>query len=318
MVTGRSSDRKKPIYVLLYHPWLEGFEDYFVLQLSWLRRHGFESISLPTLGRFVNREETPVPDRPIVITFDDGTIENYTVVYPLLKEYGFSGTVFAPTADHYMRRSGVDWWKEVTDEKVLEIEGHSHSHALAYINDQIEDFYPGRQQEVEPPLIKDQNQRHGAPIFGLGHELVSRRFIPYRAFVEACVSYFQDRWSGAACPEDWKDKMFSFISAYSDRQRGRYETDEEIRDRIREEVELSKSVIEHTIGNGKRVDYFAYPFGAYDARLIECLKSLGYVGAFTTDPGGIERGDNPFLLKRMMILAADSFGGIERILESCL
>ncbi|HSB04132.1 MAG TPA: polysaccharide deacetylase family protein, partial [Thermodesulfobacteriota bacterium] len=307
----------KPIYVLLYHPWLDGFESYFIHHLSWLKDHRFETISPQDLHRYVTGENLSLPDRPIVITFDDGSIENYTVAYPLLKQYGYSGTVFAPTADEYIQRSGTEWWKEVEAQGILRIEGHSHTHALAFINAQVEDFYTGKNQDQEP-IIKGLDERYGAPIFGLGYELVSRIFIPRREFTEKCVEYV-NRQGGVNFfqKENWKEEMFFLISEYKE-DRGRYETEEEKGERIGGELELSKTIIERVIGNGKEVRFFAYPFGAYDSGIMDSLKHLGYKGAFTTDPGGNLKGDNPYLLKRMMILARDSFGGLEKILEEYL
>jgi len=78
-----------------------------------LKRNGFESISLDELLRYLKGKEAFIPKHPVVITFDDGTIENYTIAYPALRRYGFTGTIFAPTAEKYLRQSGTDWWGEV-------------------------------------------------------------------------------------------------------------------------------------------------------------------------------------------------------------
>ena len=88
----------------------------------------------------------------------------------------------------------------------------------------------------------------------------------------------------------------------------------EKRKRIQKELEVSKEKIEEVIGGGKRVHFFAYPFGAYNTDLIESVKESGYWSSFTTEPGGNLNGDNPYLLKRMMILSDDSFGGLNKIL----
>lgn len=310
-------DFDKPIYVLLYHPWLEGFERYFTTHLACLKENGFESISLTTLIQYLKREEALIPDRPIIITFDDGTIENYTIAYPLLKKYGFIGTVFAPTAHEYIKTSGVEWWGKVDCEGILKIEGHSHTHSLAFISDQVEDFYTGKKQNPEP-CIRGLSKRPGAPVFALGYELNSKRFIPRREFMNMCVNYV-NRKGGRAFFEkgDWREELFRIVSNYGG-DRGRYETEEEKKGRVKEELELSKTIIEGVVGNKKKVEFFAYPFGAYDSDLIGCLKNSGYTGAFTTHPGGNLKGDNPYLLKRMMILAEDSFGGLEGILKDYL
>ena len=39
----------------------------------------------------------PVPDRLVVLTFDDGNVSDYTFVGPLLQKYGFGATFFITT-----------------------------------------------------------------------------------------------------------------------------------------------------------------------------------------------------------------------------
>ncbi len=312
-----SLSAEKPIYVLLYHPWMDGFKEYFTVHLSWLRENRFESIELEKLIDYVGGRETSVPERPIAITFDDGTIENFTIAYPLLQEFGYTGTVFAPTANKYIEMSGMDWWGEVEDRGVLKIEGHSHTHALAFVNDHVHDFFI-RQKEEREPIIKGLYPMPGAPIFELGYELVLRRFLPDTNLIDLCVHQVEKQGGMAFFKkEHWREEMVDLVSNYQG-YRGRYETEEEKGERIREELERPKPLIENVIGNGKKVRFFAYPFGAHDSVLIENLEHAGYRGAFTTNPGGNVRGDNPYLLKRMMILSQDSFGGIGSILAEYL
>ena len=101
----RGKDFHHPLYVLSYHPWPDGFQEYFSTQLNWLKDHGFETISLEALVSYLRGEEVSIPERPIAMTFDDGTIENFTIVCPLFKKFGYSGTVFALTARKYIQKS---------------------------------------------------------------------------------------------------------------------------------------------------------------------------------------------------------------------
>jgi peptidoglycan/xylan/chitin deacetylase (PgdA/CDA1 family) len=305
---------EKAIYVLLYHPWMDGFQECFTAHLSWLRENGFESIPLENLIHYLRGKEILIPERPIALTLDDGTIENYDIAYPLLKKYGFIGTVFAPTANKYIDMSGKDWWKEVEGEGVLKIEGHSHTHSFIFINDHVDDFYIRESQDREP-IIKGLDPRPGAPIFGLAYELVSQRFVPRRELMDMCVDYVRKHGGKNFFKRKrWKKELLRLISKYP-KDRGRYETEGGKRDRIREEIEQSKTIIEETIGHGKEVKFVAYPFGAYDSHLIDSLKLTGYTGAFTTNPGGNHKGEDPFLIKRMTILEENSFGGLSQILK---
>lgn len=42
------------------------------------------------------RNRTELPEKALLLTFDDGYIDNYTVALPLLKKYGFQGSFFIP------------------------------------------------------------------------------------------------------------------------------------------------------------------------------------------------------------------------------
>lgn len=36
----------------------------------------------------------PLPPRPIIITFDDGNLDNYTTAFPIMQKYGFTGVLY--------------------------------------------------------------------------------------------------------------------------------------------------------------------------------------------------------------------------------
>ncbi len=68
------------------------FED----QLLWLRRRGYRSL---TSSEFAGHlKGVPVPARSVLITFDDGYLDNWVYAYPLLKKYGYTALVFLVTA----------------------------------------------------------------------------------------------------------------------------------------------------------------------------------------------------------------------------
>ncbi len=65
----------------------------FKSQLGYLRRHGYQSIGFQALTDRL-QSEIPLPSRPVIITFDDGYLDTYSAAYPILKEAGFSATIF--------------------------------------------------------------------------------------------------------------------------------------------------------------------------------------------------------------------------------
>ena len=66
----------------------------FERHLRLLRTHGFQSITLAQFGSFMRGEQVLLPDKPILITFDDGHADNFDQAFPVLKKFGFSATIF--------------------------------------------------------------------------------------------------------------------------------------------------------------------------------------------------------------------------------
>jgi peptidoglycan/xylan/chitin deacetylase (PgdA/CDA1 family) len=69
----------------------------FESQLRLLRAAGYESAHLAAVRDALDHH-TPLPGRQIILTFDDGYEDHYTVVFPLLKRYGFTATFFVVTS----------------------------------------------------------------------------------------------------------------------------------------------------------------------------------------------------------------------------
>jgi len=72
----------------------------------------------------------PLPEKPIILTFDDGYEDNYTNAYPLLKKYGFVGTFFIVTEPVDKQRAGYMSWAqiEIMSTGSMEIGAHSYTH----------------------------------------------------------------------------------------------------------------------------------------------------------------------------------------------
>ncbi|HLU79275.1 MAG TPA: polysaccharide deacetylase family protein [Burkholderiaceae bacterium] len=68
------------------------FED----QLRWLRKHGYRSLTCEQFAAHLEGE--PAPPRSVLITFDDGYLDNWVYAYPLMKQYGFNGVIFLVTS----------------------------------------------------------------------------------------------------------------------------------------------------------------------------------------------------------------------------
>ncbi len=71
--------------------------DVFAEQMACLHSQGYSSCSLTQALDYL-QSRAPAGTKPVVITFDDGYADFYRQAFPVLSRYGFSATVFLPTA----------------------------------------------------------------------------------------------------------------------------------------------------------------------------------------------------------------------------
>jgi len=67
----------------------------FESQIAWLANNGWTSLTLDQYAGFLAGK--PVPRRSIVITFDDGYLDNWVYAHPILQKYGMHAVVFVVT-----------------------------------------------------------------------------------------------------------------------------------------------------------------------------------------------------------------------------
>ena len=103
--------------------------DQFREQMEYLHNQGYNTITLAQLYDYLENG-TELPNKPIVITFDDGYVDNYKNVLPILKEYNMKATLFmisdaantpgfvSTEQMHQMEAGGFD------------IQGHTNHHKI--------------------------------------------------------------------------------------------------------------------------------------------------------------------------------------------
>ena len=116
--------------VLMYHAvgdeiW--GYSDLFVSeagmeeQLQYLQENGYEPIWFSDLAHIEDYE------KPVILTFDDGYDDNYTVLYPLLEKYQTKATIFvignAMGSIHKMTQA-----QELAASGLVSIQSHTYTH----------------------------------------------------------------------------------------------------------------------------------------------------------------------------------------------
>lgn len=179
---------------------------WFEEQAKYLINNGYTTITLGDLYEVINNQKK-IPQKPVIITFDDGYRDFYTDAFPILQKYNLKATnfVFPNVLD---KPNNMDTWmvKKISDSGLVTIGSHTLSH-------------------IYMPKV---NEKH-----------------------------------------------------------------------LRTELVESKSILEKIIG--KPVDFFAYPYGAYDEKSIEEVKKAGYKLAVATTLGSAHNREMLFKLSRIRV-----------------
>ena len=99
--TGENSGEEIPVPILMYHALTRResqVNDYtipaylFESDVKYLKEHGYTAVTMSELIDYVYDTDGNVslPDKPVVLTFDDGFCNNYNYATPILEKYGMN------------------------------------------------------------------------------------------------------------------------------------------------------------------------------------------------------------------------------------
>jgi peptidoglycan/xylan/chitin deacetylase (PgdA/CDA1 family) len=315
-VTDRNPDSLdgRGIPVFIFHTVTrEAFKE----QILFLSENDYHTLDADELLGFL-AEGRKVPDRSVVLTFDDGEKSLYRVAYPFLREFGFKAILFAVPAclqetleTTQARKQWLGWLEieEMQKSGVIDVQSHTLNHERMFVGSEIIDFlHPGLfvdELGLDNPTVQAGNQSvklsgWGAPIY------------PMASRMDANTKYFDDENVRARCVEfvntqggmdffkgmAWRKKLRQHI--VEAKAHGRFETLREQRDSILNELKTSKTMLEERLG--KPVRHLAYPWGYGCDLSVELSHEAGYKTNFwgplktvrINSPGG-----NPFMISRL-------------------
>jgi len=129
--------------ILMYHHFAEDgapetiiSAEMFESQIRALRDAGYSAITFRELVDFVY-EGAPLPERPLMITIDDGYMSVYETAFPILQKYDMKATVFIIGVSHgknlyketqytIIPRFGDAEAVEMTQSGIMSIQSHSY------------------------------------------------------------------------------------------------------------------------------------------------------------------------------------------------
>ena len=133
----------------------------FEAQMKYLSENGYTTITpADMLDAWENG--TKLPEKPVIITFDDGYLDNYNHAFPILEKYQLKATIFlisdyVNTYPNYLTWSAV---QDMQESGLIDFESHTLSHeelTKAPSLDEAKHQLIGSKQAIEWNLGKQVN-----------------------------------------------------------------------------------------------------------------------------------------------------------------
>jgi peptidoglycan/xylan/chitin deacetylase (PgdA/CDA1 family) len=131
---GVTADEVQSITILCYHRLGTGSSRMllaparFESQLEWLAANGYRVVRLSDVQAFLEGRRA-LPQRSVVITFDDGWESVYRHAFPLLRKHGMAATLFI-YSDFIGSREALNWaqMEEMQRSGLVDVQAHSKTH----------------------------------------------------------------------------------------------------------------------------------------------------------------------------------------------
>ena len=132
---GLYKDGYQTVPILCYHRFSKNCnsrlcmpEDVFIRQMEYLKKNHYRVISMSMLIEYLEYKKA-LPEKSVIITIDDGYKSVYNIAFPVLRQYGFTATIFIYT--DFVAGGTAMTWKQIKEIKNagFEVGSHTISHA---------------------------------------------------------------------------------------------------------------------------------------------------------------------------------------------
>lgn len=295
------------LHIVMYHytrdlkhsryPEIKGLDTaLFRAQLEYLKAN-FQIVTMEEVIAAC-QGETNLPEKAMLLTFDDGYIDNYTFAFPLLEEFGLQGSFFIPG-------------KTFASHELLDVNKIHYILAVADMSNLVADlkkemeYYRG--QEYDYPPTEELFQTYGVANRFDGEEVI-----------------FVKRMLQTVLPERLRNrissKLFTKYVGVTEEQLAYelYMTKEQIRtmkrhgmfigahgydhywlgnlppEQMREDIALALDALDEFID--RRHWVMNYPYGNYSREVVRYIKSQGACVGLTTEARAAQIGKDEALL----------------------
>lgn len=290
----------------------------FESHLKMMKRKKFRAIHLSEYFK-IQKQDKFSNHNLIVLTFDDGYLDNWVYAYPLLEKYGFKATIFVnpefidpakklrPNLNDVLEGRcdysdltvpGFLSWpelKKMDDSGIIDIQSHTMTHTWYFCGDRIIDFHHPGLQDTYPWLFWNarpdkkhayltENQEtyvpYGTPIYENGRALGVKKYFPDQGLSDFVINFVSGNGGEDFFhSENWRDVLF--------RQCNEYKNNHTLHDRYETNEEFEQRTIFELKQSkkilesnlDKKIDYLCWPGGVLSEYAVEMASKEGYQGA---------------------------------------
>ena len=256
--------------------------DDFEQQMKFLSRHRYV-ISMGELSNKLAKGETPKRGT-VVITFDDGYLDNYELAAPILKKYKLPATIYLATG--YVSRSEPQWI-----DQLHWIFQTRTCHTLSLKEKNIyKNFDLRKKRELHraysalvSQLIESNQKARAVLLSHIRSELKPSHEMPRTTLSWDDIKEMVDKYPNIE------------IGAHTNGHISLTTMDKKL---IIEDIVTCKREIESQLGYCPK--HFTYPYGRSNSEVRSIVESMNFKSAAVTDPASlIDKNSDLFLLPRL-------------------
>ena len=268
-------------------------------------KNNYNVIKMEDVFNYFEKGEN-LPEKPLLLTFDDGYLDNYTVALPLLKKYGFQGSFFIPAKTfcenkmldvnkvHFILATVQEGGKIenlVEDIKIMIDEYRNEYENIADNDTLYKELAIANRFDDKDTVFCKRVLQNALPE-SVRNMISSRLFAKYVGVDENVFAreLYLDREQIALMKNEG---MFIGIHGYDHYWLGKLETEE-----MKTDIDRALVAMNDYIDVNKWV--INYPYGSYNNEVIDYISSKGCVLAFTSEVGvALLEPDKKYVLPRL-------------------
>ena len=303
----KSEVRKSGIPILYYHSianhqnksnwsFLSIPINVFQKQIDYLVKLQYHACSWDELYEHINGFKR-LPEKTVMFHFDDGFLDNWSVVFPIMEKVGFKFSVLL--TPEFIQEGEIrsfisetnesnkpSWWgylnkkeiKKMSESGLVDFAAHGYTHTWLEASENLIDihdgsnFYPHLAWNLYPEkkpywLSKKFTAPIGFPVFEFKKSLeLERRFIPDKEFINEIINNYSNHKTKQ---ENIENANFVLEKYRQSNRLGRYETSNEKQIRLKNELLKSKDDLARIIE--KPVNYLVFPGGGNSNEVLEFM-----------------------------------------------